>query len=205
MAGTQTSVFGESGDYHFGPGKLYVNTSAGFVPEGFSGETGSGDYIGKTGPLEVSISSVYAEGNSIQTGSVMDDAAVSGQSCEINTTLKEASLDILETSIDGIVVERDTDSQPTQWGFVNVIGKRKRATAFQMTFVEINAGIDQWETPFLVLDFFKVFPMSDETTITIDAENFREVAVKFRAVASETDLDTSNRQAFFLSRVLATA
>jgi len=204
MAGTQKNVFGNDGDYHFGPGKLYAQTSVGFVPAGFTGATGTGTDLGKTGPMEFNISSEYIEATSIQTGVKKDDAAVSGQEATISTTLKEAGLDKLALSVDGISVAYDTDSQPIQYGYVNVVGKRKRGSEFQMTFVQLESGLEQWETPFLVIDFFEVVPMSSESTVTFDAENFRELAVMFSAFPSETNLDSNNRQAYFLSRILAT-
>ena len=204
MAGEQINICGDDGDYHFGPGVLYYNTTAGFIPAGFTGATGTGTEMGKTGPMEVQVGATYAEAKSIQTGTEMDDAAVSGQKCIISTTLMEAGLDRLETSVDGIVVERDTDSQPTQWGYANVIGKRKRASSFRMTLVEQDAGLQQWDVPFRVVDFFETVSMSPDTTININAEAFREIAVQFRAFPSESNLTSLGKQGFFLSRILTT-
>lgn len=203
MAVNQETPIGEEGDYHFGPGNIYINATTGFIPAGFPGAKGTALYIGKTGPMEVSIPSTYVEAQSIQTGTEMDDAAVGGQKVEISTVLKEGGLDRIEQSIDGISVERNSAGEPIRWGYVNVIGKTKRANAFQLTFVEIQSGLEQWTNPFLVLDFFETVSMSAETVITVNAESFREAAVVYRALPSTTIKDADGRQAYFLSRGVA--
>lgn len=199
-AGSQESIFGADSDYTFGPGKLYINTTSGFIPEGFTGENGTGTDLGKTGPIEIKKILSYADAMSIQTGIDPDDKAVSGQRYEIATTLKQAGLDRLEECSDGFSVERDTDNQPIRYGEVNVVGKRKRRNAFQMTYVEMSGGLELWDRPEKIIDFFVTIPLLGEAVATIDAENFREYAVLFNALVSETETDYLGRRAYFLSR-----
>lgn len=204
MSVGQTSIYGSDEDYTFGPGAIYINTTTGFVPAGYTGATGTGTAVGKCGPIEISPVVSYAEATSIQSGSDPDDYAVKGQRYEMATTLKQGGIDILESVVDGFSVERDTDNQPVRYGAVNVIGKRKRTNSFQLTFVEIDQGEEQWDVPFKVVDCFKAIPMTGDAKLTFDAENFREYAIMFKLLESEDNLDYQGKKAYFLSRLRAT-
>jgi len=199
-AGSQESIYGNQGDYHFAPGKIYIKTTSGFIPQGYAGANGTGIDIGKTGPIEIKKSVTYVDAFSIQTGSTPDDKAVGGQVYEISTTLKEIGLNILENVSDGFSVERDTDDQPIRYGEVLVIGKRKRVNAFRMTYVEMADGLELWTRPEKIVDFFVTIPLVNEAVATVDAENFREYAVMFQSLVSSTDKDYLNRPFFFASR-----
>jgi hypothetical protein len=196
----QATPIGNEKEFTFGPGAIYIETSAGFIPDGYTGAIGTGTDVGKTGPMEISLSSEYAEATDIQDGTVAVDKAVSGQRCQVSTTLKQAGLDILEKTIDGISVERDTAGVPIRYGFVKVVGERKRKSANQMTFVEMEEGKELWEDPFMIWDFFDAVSISSDTVVTIDAESFRELAVIFEVYPSEETKDHQGRDAFFLSR-----
>lgn len=199
MSLEQDNIFLDEEDYHFAPGKLYIRTSANFIPAGYTGATGTGTALSKTGPIEVKPTNTYAEARSIQTGANADDYALSGAAWALNTTIKIAGLDILEDCFDGFSVERDSAGDPIRYGAVNDIGKRKRANAFQMTYVEMQ-GRELWDNPFKIIDFFKCAPRTADAAFTVDAENFRELAITFDVFESETVKDYEGKPAFFLSR-----
>lgn len=198
----QENPLGRYQDYHFAPGALYIHTSAGFIPAGYAGQTGTGTPLGKTGAFELSAPVTYAEQTSIQTGTEPDDFAISGQKVEFKTVVKECSTDLLELIMDGMAVQRDSNDAPIRHGIVNRVGKRKRASKFRMTYVEINDGIEMWSNPGLVWDFPETVVLNSDTSFTIDAETFREIPVMFRALLSRT-VTFLGAPVFLLSRQMA--
>lgn len=202
MADNQQSPLGRNQDYHFAPGALYVNTSAGFVPAGYTGATGTGTALGKTGAFEVSIPTTYAEQTSIQTGVEADDFAISGQKVEFKTMIKECSMDILEQLLDTIQVQRDSQDEVIRHGIVGKTGLRKRANAIRMTYVEIVEGVEKWDDPALIWDFPVAVVLNADTSFNIDAETFRELPVMFRILPSRTET-FYGKPVYLLSRLAA--
>lgn len=200
----QQNPIGRYRDYHFAPGALYVHTSVGFIPAGYVGATGTGTPLGKTGAFEIKMPVTYAEQTSIQTGTELDDAAISGQKVEFGTIVKECSTDILEMIMDGIAVQRDSNDNPIRHGLVDKVGQRKRANAFRMTYVEINDGIEMWSDPGLVWDFPVTIVMNPDAGFTVDAETFREIPVMFRALLDRNSPFLGAAQ-FFTSRLMSPA
>lgn len=195
----ENHIFGAKGEYTFGPAALYIKTDEGFVPEKFDGASGTGIALGKTGPIEIEPSAEYAEATSVQTGSEPDDFAVSGQSVIINTALKQPGFDIMENVVDGFIVEYHGDGSPRQYHYALDIGGSKRAQSFRMTHVDIVRGQEAWDQPHKIVDYYIVLPMTGETTITKDAENFLEYAISLRAMPDE-DNTVENKPLFFSSR-----
>jgi hypothetical protein len=201
MANVQDSTLGER-TYGFGPGVLYWDTSDGFIPAGFSGATGTGLFLGNTGPISWTESTAEIELFSIQTGSTPDDVGITGHTTQLATALREARTDVLNAVHRGISVEYESPSliTPVQIFGANRIGQRGRSIAKKLTYVEIIDGIEAWDDPFRVFDFFVAVPRLSESVLVSDAETQREVPINFHCFESKTLVDAENRPIRWASR-----
>lgn len=199
MANPQDSVLGAR-TYSFGPGVMYYNTSDGFIPAGFAGATGTGTYLGRTGPINWTESLSEIELMSIQTGATADDVGITGHTTEIAVPLREARTDVIKLIMRGVYVEGDTDDNPSRiWGSSR-IGQRGRDIAKQATFVEIIDGAEAWDDAFRIVDFFVAVPRFSETQLVFDAETQRELAMNLHCFESRTVVDPLNRPARWATR-----
>ena len=199
MPDLQDSILGSRG-YSFGPGVLYFDTSTGFVPAGYTGETGTGTFLGRTGPIEWSEALMEVDLTSIQTGSAPDDFGVTGGSTDISVILKEARTDVISKIMRGVYVDKDTADQPLRIYGSTPLGQRGRDVAKQLTFVEIFEGAEAWDDPFKVVDFFVAITRFPDTKLMYDAATQRELAVKISCLESRTMVDPLNRPARWATR-----
>lgn len=195
----QDSTLGER-TYGFGPGVLYWDTSTGFIPAGYAGATGTGLFLGNTGPIAWTESTSEIELFSIQTGATPDDVGITGHTTQLATTLREARTDVLNAVHRGISVEYDSSTSPIKIYGANRIGQRGRAIAKQLTYVEIIDGVEAWDDPFRVFDFFVAVPRLADSVLQSDSETQREVPVNFHCFESKTLVDASNRPIRWASR-----
>jgi len=199
MANREDSTIGER-TYGFGPGVLYWNTSEGFIPAGYSGANGTGLFLGNTGPIQWTESTTEIELMSIQTGATPDDVGITGHTTQLQTTLREARTAVLDAVHRGISVEYDSGDSAERIYGSNRIGQRGRSIAKQLTYVEIIDGVEAWNDPFRVFDFFVAVPRLSESVLQSDAETQREIAVNFHCFESKTLVDADNRPVRWASR-----
>jgi len=183
------SILGKS-TFSFGPANFYFDTATG----------GANIFLGFFDSLILRWGVQKIPLVSAQTGSEPDDMAVSGHLAEIELGLAQATLERLEQTVQGFVIER-VATVPKRFFGSSVIGQRDSAIRKQATLFEIVDGV---ESTFAldIIDFLLVAPTATAEW-TFDAATQRFVKTAFKAYRREDVLDPNGAPVYFRSRLLA--
>lgn len=194
------TFLGKSNEYNYGAGRFYINTTPGFIPQGFPGASGTGTSLGKTGGITIRHIEDTVDMTSSQTGNGADDKRLSYQAVEVETMIKEGAVEVLERGLKGLKAIRDTAGTLNQIAYVQKLGYGDRANAIRCTFVEIDEGREVWDEPLRVVDFLIAAPSIQTLEAVYDAENQREYPMILKCYPDDNTLDEDGRPQFYLTR-----
>ena len=182
------SVLGKD-TFSFGPANFFVDTNSG----------GADIFLGFFDSLILRWGVQKIPLVSAQTGSEPDDMAVSGHLAELELGLAQATIERLEQTVQGFVVERVV-GVPKRFFGSSVIGQRDSSIRQQATLFEIENGV-QTVDPLGIIDFFFVAPTATAEWV-FDASSQRFIKASFKVYRREDILDPNGAPVYFRSRLV---
>lgn len=182
------SILG-GGTFSFGPSNLYFDTDS----------AGADIFLGFFDSLIFRWGVQKIPLVSAQTGSEPDDMAVSGHLAELELGLAQATLERLEQTVQGFVLERVV-TVPKRFHGSSVIGQRDSSIRKQATLFNIVNGVESI-APLDIIDFWFLAPTATAEW-TFDAATQRFVKVAFKAYRRDDKLDPNGAPTYFRSRLV---
>ena len=157
--------------------------------------SGDGIKVGATQATTVKFSVQKAETKHIQYGSSPSNMIVTGSACSLETSLTQASLELMEQVIMGFRLERDSTGDIIGFSFGSSVGLDDQSIARGIRLQPLIGGIPI-TNPIANIFFWRAAPVS-ESEIVFDDSTQRIVAVMWNCYLDPNRLDSAGRPTFY--------
>ena len=169
-----------------GPCRIYWDTDS---------DGSNGLDLGPTQGAKLMFKEVKAPTNNDQYGSEPSNMITTGDSCMLEATFTQATLERLASTTPGFDIERNTGGDIVSFTFGSSIGNSDQEIGRQMKIVPLLGGTETEDT-LRILHIWRASPMAEIET-TFDVSTQRVTKLTFNAYRDESRLDSQGRATYF--------